>query len=242
MRGIMAYMVDYRALEEKLRDMVGGVRRPVAIVFLDTVPEGMTKFSGMVPSSCSFWSLAAAGQSFYTVAADQANCPVGAYTSGVLMPQRMGDLEQTLSLMAGIGYIRMEEVPGVFHMQKTPAAIAYTPLGETPAAPSAVLVTGKPAGVMMLAEAAVRAGAMAGLPLLGRPTCMAIPAALAQGTVISSGCIGNRVYTDIGEDELYVVMRGTDLEQIGSEIETIVSANQKLTEYHRDRRRALSAL
>ena len=37
------------------------------------------------------------------------------------------------------------------------------------------------------------AGVMANAPLLPRPTCMALPAALAQGVVASSGCIGNRV-------------------------------------------------
>jgi uncharacterized protein (DUF169 family) len=92
----------------------------------------------------------------------------------------------------------------------------------------------------MLAEAATRAGAMSSLPLLGRPTCMAIPAALSGGAVMSSGCIGNRVYTDIGEDELYVVLRGSDLERIAQEIDTIYSANQTLTQYHQERRRTLT--
>lgn len=30
-----------------------------------------------------------------------------------------------------------------------------------------------------------------------RPTCMALPAAFAQGMVASTGCIGNRVYTTL---------------------------------------------
>ena len=93
---------------------------------------------------------------------------------------------------------------------------------------------------MLLAEAATRAGAMSNLPLLGRPTCMAIPAAIAHGAVASAGCIGNRVYTDIGEDELYVVLRGADLERIAAELDTILSANRALDEYHRDRRRTLT--
>ena len=74
----------------------------------------------------------------------------------------------------------------------------------------------------MVAEAATRAGAMSSLPMLGRPTCMALPAALANGTVTSAGCIGNRVYTGVGEDELFVTLRGSDLERIVAEMETIV--------------------
>ena len=95
---------------------------------------------------------------------------------------------------------------------------------------------------MMLSEAANRAGASSNLPLLGRPTCMAIPASLANGAVLSSGCIGNRVYTEIGDDELYVVLRGADLDRIAAEIATIQSANQTLTGYHQDRRARLTVL
>ena len=54
---------------------------------------------------------------------------------------------------------------------------------------------------MLLEEAAIRAGVASKLPLLARPTCMAIPAAMAHGMVTSAGCIGNRVYTNIGDDE-----------------------------------------
>jgi uncharacterized protein (DUF169 family) len=94
---------------------------------------------------------------------------------------------------------------------------------------------------MLVAEAATRAGEMSNLPLLGRPTCMAIPAAMGTGAVASAGCIGNRVYTEIGDDELYVMLRGSSLESIAGELETIESANRTLTGYHRDRKAQLSA-
>jgi len=235
-------MLDYRSIEEKMMRTLGGTRRPVAIAFLDSEPSGVEKFSGSVPSSCSFWKLAAAGRTFYTVPSDHWNCPVGGYTHNTLTADRMPELQQVLSLMGDIGYIRMEEVSGVFHLDKTPAAIAYAPLADTPAPPSVVIASGKPGRVMLLAEAASRAGAMSQLPLLGRPTCMAIPAAIANGAVASTGCIGNRVYTDIGEDELYVTLRGSDLERIAAEFDTITAANATLTGYHQDRRQRLTAL
>jgi uncharacterized protein (DUF169 family) len=80
---------------------------------------------------------------------------------------------------------------------------------------------------------------MSSLPMLGRPTCMALPAALANGAVTSAGCIGNRVYTGVSEDELYVTLRGSDLERIIAEMDTIVSANQALRSYHEERRETL---
>jgi uncharacterized protein (DUF169 family) len=235
-------MSDYRAIEEKIQGLLGATRRPIAITFLDAPPEGVTKFDGSMPSSCSFWRIAAGGRTFYTVASDHLNCPVGGYTHNALPPERMPELQQTLSLMSDIGYIRMEEIPGVFHLATTPQVVLYAPLGDTPVPPSVVLAAGRPGRVMMLSEAATRAGASSNLPLLGRPTCMAIPASLANGSVMSSGCIGNRVYTDIGDDELYVVLRGSDLDRIAAEIGTIQSANQTLTGYHQDRRARLTVL
>lgn len=237
----MECMPDYRFVEQKIRDVLGSDRRPVAVAYLDAPPAGIPKFEGSEPSSCSFWRLAAAGRTFYTVPADHFNCPVGSYTHNTLTPEKMPELNDVLQLMTGIGYIRMEEIPGVFQLPAGPKVVVYAPLGETPVAPSVVLVSGRPGRIMLLAEAANRARAMSQLPLLGRPTCMALPAALAQGAVTSSGCIGNRVYTDIGEDELYFILRGADIERIAAEISTICSANETLTGYHRERRQALSS-
>jgi uncharacterized protein (DUF169 family) len=233
-------MPDYRALEEKIQTMLASQRRPVAIAFTDTVPPGVVRFEGSEPSSCSFWRIAAGGRTFYTVPSNHFNCPVGGYTHNALTPDRMPELQQVLTLMGEIGYIRMDEVPGVFHMEEPAQVIVYSPLGDAPLEPTVVLAAGRPARVMMLAEAATRAGAMSSLPPLGRPTCMAIPAALQGGAVMSSGCIGNRVYTDIGDDELYVVLRGSDLERVAAEIDTIHSANQTLTQYHQERKERLT--
>ncbi len=235
-------MPNYREIEQKIQQMLNGERRPVAITFLDAPPEGVSRFQGSEPSSCSFWRIAAAGRTFYTVASDHWNCPVGGYTHNTLTPERMPELQQTLTLMGEIGYVRMEEIPGVFHRQEPTNVVLYAPLADTPVEPSVVIATGKPGRVMMLCEAAIRAGAMSSLPLLGRPTCMAIPAAIANGTVASSGCIGNRVYTDLGEDQLYVTLRGSDLERIAREMDIVSSANATLKGYHQDRQRTLTSV
>jgi uncharacterized protein (DUF169 family) len=232
-------MPNYSAIEQKLQQILGSTYRPIAITFAAAPPEGIAKFEGSEPSSCSYWRLASGGRTFYTVARDHQNCPIGGYTHNLLQPETMPLLEQALGLMSGIGYIRMEEIPGVFQLKDSPQTVVYAPLGDTPLVPSVVLAAGRAGGVMLLAEAATRAGAMSKLPLLGRPTCMALPASLAGGAVTSAGCTGNRVYTGIGEDELYIALRGSDLETIAAEIDTIVSANQALTQYHEERRAAL---
>jgi uncharacterized protein (DUF169 family) len=64
---------------------------------------------------------------------------------------------------------------------------------------------------------------------------MAIPAALAGGAVASNGCIGNRVYTEVGDDEMYVVVPGKDVFRVAAEVQTIATANAALADYHRAR-------
>ena len=86
----------------------------------------------------------------------------------------------------------------------------------------------------------MRAGILSQLNTLPRPTCMALPAALATGMVASTACIGNRVYTGIDDDDLYMVVRGTDVARIVTETETIAGANVALLQYHGDRRRSLA--
>lgn len=60
---------------------------------------------------------------------------------------------------------------------------------------------------------------------------MALPASLHHGTITSLGCIGNRVYTRLAEDEMYVVVRGTDLAGSAEALKTIRSANVALQDY-----------
>jgi uncharacterized protein (DUF169 family) len=233
-------MTDYAAFAQSLTAALGPVSL-VSVAFVDAAPAGSQKFEGARPSGCSFWSLAAEGRIFHTVPSDHYNCPIGSYTHAIELPDaRASELTGTIEFMTGIGYIRLEEVPGIPRLAKTPAVIAYAPLASTLAAPDVVIVKGQPGPLMRLQEAALRAGAAASLPPLGRPTCMALPAALAGGAVASTGCIGNRVYTGAGEDELYVAVAGRDIARVADETETIARANAALADYHRGRRATLA--
>jgi|SRR5579871_453449 len=235
-------MSNYKRLESQITGSVKLQRRPVAVAYRATAPAGIDKFAGTQPSGCSFWRIAAEGRSFYTVPGDHYNCPIGSYTHNINLPaDRSPELEEALDLMVGAGYIRMEDIPGVFRLPQTPSVILYAPLGDSPFEPDVVLFSGRPASVMLLEEAAMRAGAAAQFPMFGRPTCMALPAALSQGTVASSGCIGNRTYTGLGEDELYVVVPGRDLERVAGEVATIAQANAQLAQYHQQRRETLTS-
>jgi uncharacterized protein (DUF169 family) len=236
-------MADFAVIEKQLTSALGLNRRPVAIAFGESAPAGVAPLNGMQPSGCSFWRLASAGQTFYTVPSDHYNCPIGSYTHNIALPkEREPELMNTLSLMVNAGYLKMHEVPGIPRLPETPAITIYAPLGVTPVDPDAVLVSGTPGRLMLLHEAATRAlddRAMP-VPLLGRPTCMAIPAALSSGIASSFGCIGNRIYTGISDEEFYTVIAGKHLAAILAELDTIASANAALSEYHSERRASLA--
>src|SRR5881397_2976071 len=234
-------MPDYRTVERQLTGALGLQRRPVAAGFRSSPPPGAPKSAGAQPGACSFWRLAAAERTFYTVPADHHNCPIGSYTHNIpLPPERAAELPQTLALMTELGYLKMNEVPGMPRVARTPGVVIYAPLADSPVDPDVVLVAGRPGRLMLLQEAALRAGVAAPAPLLGRPTCMALPASLAQGVIASTGCVGSRVYTDLGEDELYVMIPGKDVTRVAAEAQTIAAANLTLSAYHRGRRQALA--
>jgi uncharacterized protein (DUF169 family) len=219
-------MTNYRQLEQQLTSELGLTRRPIAISIRETAPPGVAKFSGTAPSGCSFWRMASEGRTFFTVPSDHYNCAIGSYTHNIpLPPERAKELEETLGFMGGIGYVRMEEVPGIPVLAETPGAVVYAPLGDTPVDPDVVLFWGPASRIMLLQEAATRAGVASGLTTLGRPTCMAVPAAMKLGMVVSTGCVGNRVYTGTEEGELYAAVPGKDLAKVAESAATIQSAN-----------------
>jgi uncharacterized protein (DUF169 family) len=65
---------------------------------------------------------------------------------------------------------------------------------------------------------------------------MALPAAMQHGSILSLGCMGNRVYTGLDEDEMYVVLRGRDLAAVADALALITSANAALNDYTKGRR------
>jgi hypothetical protein len=108
-------MVAYKQLEDRLAGALRLQRRPVAVAFRESPPPHVPKFTGVAPSGCSFWRIAAEGRTFYTVPADHFNCPIGSYTHNVPLPEhRAVELQQTLELLTGISYIKMDDIPGIF--------------------------------------------------------------------------------------------------------------------------------
>jgi uncharacterized protein (DUF169 family) len=217
----------------QFQNLLGLRRPPVAVTFRNAPPAGIPRVDRAGPSSCTYWKLAAEGRTFYTEAPDHYNCPIGAYTHGVEAPAEVNkELEGVVSTMLSLGYLRAEEVPAIPRQKGRFGVAVYAPLGEGPSDGEAdvVIVAGNARQVMLLAEAAGAAG------LMGRPTCAALAHAMQTGQGVASlGCIGNRVYTGLSDDEMYFALPGREVNRVAQKLVTIVHANDELEKYHRAR-------
>jgi len=211
---------------------------PIAVGFLDAPPEGLEKWTGAVPAGCAFWRVAMDGRAFYTVPGDHYNCAVGSYTHALTLPPDRGAvLEDTIGFMVGNGYLQIAEVSSIPVLPKPPAVIAYAPVGEAPFDPAVVLIAAKPYAAMLIYEAALRAGAGEALTdVLGRPGCAVLPLSLNAGsTVLSFGCKGNRTFTGLPDDELYVAIPGGKWRAVEDTLESILKANSAMETYYRQK-------
>jgi len=233
--------MDARTAGRRMVELLGLVADPVAVSFTAAPPAGVPRVAKAGPAGCAYWKQAAAGAIFYTEDADHYNCPVGSFTHGVeLPPERMPELESVVGTMVGLQYIRMEEV-GALPRRAEPFRVAvYAPLAETPVPPDVVLVRGHARQIMLVAEAARAAGLAGDGAAMGRPACAMIPATLrGPGGVTSLGCIGNRVYTGLGDDELYFTIPGARVGEVVERLQAVVHANRELEQYHLARHTSL---
>ena len=222
---------------ERLQKLLNLETAPIAVTFHEAQPDNVPHVEKVEASGCTYWRRAAEGKTFYTEASDHYNCPIGCYTHNVeLPPAQMEALENTLGLMGELGYITMEEVPGIPRQENPFKSAVYSPLSDTIGTPDVVIISGTPRQMMLLAEAATAASIGSENDVMGRPTCAVIPAVTHSGRSVSSlGCIGNRVYTALSDDDFYFAFPGEHIDVLVEKLETIVNANRALEEYHQQR-------
>ena len=234
--------MDSKSAAAHLKSLLGLASDPVAVAFSDTPPAGLARIESSAVSGCTYWKLAADGRAFYTEAADHLGCPVGAHTHNVPMPpEKQQELQGMVGTMVQLEYIRIEEIPQIPQRRKPMKVASYAPLEAAAFPPDAVLVRGNPRAIMLLAEAATAAGTPVHGGVMGRPTCALIPVTADDGRAgASAGCIGNRVYTGLGDDEMYFSIPGEHLDAVVAKLETIARANRELQTFHQNRRESAS--
>src|SRR6266403_3096768 len=144
---------------KQLQDLLELKWPPISITFKKEPPTGIPRISQSAPSGCTYWKLAAEGQIFYTEASDHFGCPIGAYTHGVNLPPAHGkELEGMIETMAGLDYLKMEEVPSIPRREDPFGVAIYAPLAATPFPPDVIIVRGNAKQMMLLSEAMNAAG------------------------------------------------------------------------------------
>jgi uncharacterized protein (DUF169 family) len=138
--------------------------------------------------------------------------------------------------MVSLEYLSGDEVPSIPRRQTPMQIAAYAPLADATFAPDVVVFRGNARQLMLLSEAARSAGIFGGGDILGRPACAMIPhAGNTGGAVASFGCIGNRVYTGLADDEFYVTVPGAGLARTLERLAVILNANVQLKAFHEAR-------
>lgn len=228
---------------DRLQELLGLRWPPVAIAFRCTPPPGVPRIDSAGPAGCAYWKLAAEGKVFYTAAADHYNCPVGAYTHGIdLPPAQQTELQGVIGTMVQLQYLWEAEVSAIPHRTEPFGVAVYSPWALAPDDPDVILVRGNAQQLMLLSEAARAAGIGDAGELMGRPTCAMIPATLQSGRASTSlGCIGNRVYTALADDEFYAAVPWPKINDVLHQLPVLVDANRELEAYHRQRAASLSS-
>jgi uncharacterized protein (DUF169 family) len=234
-------VMDFALQESLLSDQLGLRWRPVALTFQATAPAGIRRVDRPQPAGCGYWKLAAQGKVFCTEASDHYHCTIGAYTHGVdLPPEVAGELEATVGTMVGLRYIMSDEVADLPRVPGRFGVVVYAPLADSPCDPDVVLIRGDAKQMMLLVEACLAAGLEKKEGLRPRPTCTIIPEAMTSKGTLSFSCIGNRVYTGLGDHELYLALPGPRLADVVDQLGTILRANHELEGWHRERAAALA--
>jgi len=216
---------------------IGFTLAPVAMAFLPEPPPDLERVAWAEAAGCGYWKQASEGRSFYTTADDHANCPVGAFTHGAeLSPGKGQELQALIGTMIELRYLASDEVPTIPHRTEPMQIAAYAPLTQASFTPDVVVFRGNVRQIMLMSETARAAGVFQSGAVMGRPACAMIPQAIDSAAGVASvGCIGNRVYTGLGDDELYFTVPGGQVNQVLEKLETILTANRELEAFHRNR-------
>ena len=212
---------------------------PVAVAFLDAVPDGVPEFSGSAPAGCVFWQ-EAARRTFATSATHHALCSIGIHTLNLAgAPASQPDeLQAAVTAMIGLDYVREAEVAAIPVVRRGVKHALYGPLEDCPVQPDLVLLFANARDGLVLSEATARVDG--GVPpAMGRPACAALPQAFNHGVAaMSLGCCGARAYLDAMSDDVAMwALPGSRLEAYCEQIATFANANRTLAMFH-ERRRA----
>jgi uncharacterized protein (DUF169 family) len=223
-------------MSETLTGLLGLDHAPIAVTFLDQIPDdGTPRFdepmstptedgrSGRAAAPCVFW-MHAHERTFDTVAEDHGNCSVGRFTHGFAEAADILDKSDVGALL-DVGWVTMEAFAGVAALSRRPAGVRYGPLSEAGADPDVVLLRVNPRQMMEINDAVE-------VDWAGKPQCQILPRAADQGVIAASmGCALSRARTAMGDDELTVAIPGNRVEELVQALQPVTTADAAVVGY-----------
>jgi uncharacterized protein (DUF169 family) len=231
-------MSQYQTRSDQLTTALALSVPPIAIAFSDVVPSGVPSYLDVVPAGCVFWQ-EAASRTFATSAKDHELCSIGVHTHNIAgaSPSQHSELEDTLSAMSGLNYVRQDEVAAIPVVNRESRFVLYGPLADFPLDPNVVLLFTHAQQGLIVTEAVARVDG--GAPFaMGRPACAVVPQVLNQGfAAMSLGCCGARTYLAALPASMSLwALPGSRLAAYCDQIAAFAGANETLTVFHARRK------
>jgi uncharacterized protein (DUF169 family) len=228
--------MSHATLSATLTGLLGLEHAPIAITFLDEIPDDGTALfnepmseptedgrSGRAAAPCVFW-MHAHERTFDTLAEDHGNCSVGRFTHGFADAGDILDKSDVAALL-DVGWVTMEAFAGVAALSRRPAGVRYGPLAEAVTDPEVVLLRVTPRQMMEINDAV-------DVDWSGKPQCQILPRAAEQGLIAASmGCALSRARTGMGDDELTVAVPGHRVEELVNALQPVTTADQAVVGY-----------
>ncbi len=229
-------MNDYEQISTALTDLLSLSSPPIAITFLDDVPDDIAAYGGDFPeptadgrtgavsAGCVFW-MKATEKTFATVPADHGNCSVGSLTHGLI------DLEQAatradVQAVCEAKWVSPEVFPHIPTVARRPQCIIYGPLAEAQRAPDVVFLRVNAKQAMQLHSA------WPALGFEGKPQCHIIPLAIEQQKAsVSVGCMLSRVRTGMANSEMTCALPAAQTADVIEALRQAVAADRMVASY-----------
>ncbi|HEY6468927.1 MAG TPA: DUF169 domain-containing protein [Candidatus Dormibacteraeota bacterium] len=226
---------SWSELADRLTTALHPLAAPVAISFLDTVPDDVPAFdspmpeptpdgrTGRVAAGCVFW-MHAPDRTFSTVAADHANCSVGSYTHGLLGLEEAAT-HADIGALVKSGWVTPDVFPTIPAVTTRPAAIVYGPLAETQD-PSVILLRLNAQAMMVMSDA------LPDLRIEGKPQCHIIAVAHEQHRVAASvGCALSRARTGMGANAMTCAIPAAMAAEVTERVERAAGIDSGVARY-----------
>ncbi|MFN8639428.1 MAG: DUF169 domain-containing protein [Dehalococcoidia bacterium] len=227
---------DWRAHADALMQTLGTDVPPIAISFLDSVPDDVPAFddpmppptadgrTGRVSAGCVFW-MKSTTRTFSTVPADHGNCSVGSVTHGMKTLDEVASNGDVAALLE-CNWVTMDVVPLIPVVRTKPASVTYGPLADTPRDPDVVMLRLTGRQLMVLSDA------LPGLRVEGKPQCHIVAVAKEQGEVAASvGCQLSRVRTGMSNAEMTVAIPASKVAPTIEALRATAAADDAVARY-----------